>query len=198
MPVIDHLDLGAADLAAAEAFYAALGVSGLVRVRAAETAPTGFEGFTLSFVLAQPGDVDMLVERALNAGATSLKPAKKSLWGYGAAFQAPDGTVCTVASSSKKDTAPATGRVDDVVLQLGVADVAATKRFYADRGFTVAKSFGRKYAELDTGPVTLTLNKPGDLAKAVGVSADGTDPARLVIHGDAGSFTDPDGFVWSA
>lgn len=38
------------------------------------------------------------------AGATALKPAAKSLWGYGGVVQAPDGTIWTVASSSKKDT----------------------------------------------------------------------------------------------
>jgi hypothetical protein len=61
--------------------------------------------------------------------------------------------VTAVASSSKKDTGPATGQIDEVVLQLGVADVAASKRFYVERGFTVAKSYGRRYVEFDTGPV---------------------------------------------
>lgn len=100
----------------------------------------------------------------------------------------------TVASSSKKDTGPATGQIDEIVLQLEVADVAASKRFYVDRGFAVAKSYGRRYVELDTGPVKLTLNKRGALAKVAGVSADGTGSHRLLIGSDAGPFTDPDGF----
>jgi catechol 2,3-dioxygenase-like lactoylglutathione lyase family enzyme len=112
--------------------------------------------------------------------------------------QAPDGTIWTVASSSKKDTGPDTRRIDEIVLQLGVADVAASKRFYADRGLTVARSFARRYVEFDTGPVKLTLNKRRALAKVAGVPDDGTGSHRLVIGGDDGPFTDPDGFVWEA
>ena len=46
-----------------------------------------------------------------------------------------------------------------MVLLLGVADVAASKRFYIDRGLAVAKSFGRKYVEFATpsSPVNLAL-----------------------------------------
>jgi hypothetical protein len=84
------------------------------------------------------------------------------------------------------------------VLQLGVADVAASKRFYADRGFAVTKSYGRRYVEFDTGPVKLTLYKRRALAKVAGVSLDGTGSHRLVIGGDAGPFTDPDGFAWES
>lgn len=71
-----------------------------------------------------------------------------------------------------------------------------SKRFYSDRGLVVAKSYGRRYAELDTGPVTVTLNKRRALAKAAGVSPDGTGSHRLSIGSDAGPFTDPGGFVW--
>lgn len=130
------------------------------------------------------------------AGATALKPAAKSLWGYGGVVQAPDGTIWTVASSSKKDTGPATRHIDEMVLQLGVADVAASKRFYADRGFAVGRSFGRRYVEFDTSPVRLSLHKRRALAKVAGVAPDGTGSHRLAVAGDAGSFTDPDGFAW--
>jgi hypothetical protein len=41
-------------------------------------------------------------------GATPLKPVAKSFWGYGGVVQAPDGAIWTVATSSKKDTGPAT------------------------------------------------------------------------------------------
>jgi hypothetical protein len=69
---------------------------------------------------AAPGS---LVGAALDAGATPLKPAAKSLWGYGGVVQAPDGTIWKVATSAKKDTGPATRRIDERVLVLGVADV---------------------------------------------------------------------------
>lgn len=169
-----------------------------MRLRASEAPTTGFRGFTLSLTVSQPATVDCLISAALDAGATSLKPAAKSLWGYGGVVQAPDGTIWTVASSSKKATDPATRQIDEIVLQLGVADVAASKRLYVDRGLTVAKSYGRRYVEFDTGPVKLTLYKRRALAKVAGVSADGTGSHRLTIGSDSGPFTDPDGFVWEA
>lgn len=87
-----------------------------------------------------------------------------------------------------------------MVLLLGVADVTASKRFYADRGLAVAKSFGNKYVEFAAGPgpVKLALYKRRALAKDAGVPADGTGSHRLVLGGDAGAFTDPDGFAWEA
>lgn len=41
----------------------------------------------------QPSDVDQIVRRALEAGATALKEVKKGMWGYGDAepFSDPDG-----------------------------------------------------------------------------------------------------------
>ncbi|NED94166.1 glyoxalase [Phytoactinopolyspora alkaliphila] len=198
MTTIEYVTFEVADTTAANGFYTALGLDKHVRVRASEAPTTGFRAFTLSLVVSQPADVDGLVGAALDAGATTLKPAAKSLWGYGGVVQAPDGTILTVASSSKKDAGPATMRIDDVVLQLGVEDVAASKRFYADRGLTVGKSYGRKYVQFDSGPVTLALYKRRALAKVAGVSPDGTGSHRLVVGSDAGPFTDPDGFAWEA
>jgi hypothetical protein len=86
------------------------------------------------------------------------------------------------------------------VLQLGVADVAESKRFYVDRGLAVAKSYGRRYVQFGppSSPVTLALYRRGALAKVAGVSPDGTGSHRIVIGGDAGPLTDPDGFAWEA
>lgn len=84
------------------------------------------------------------------------------------------------------------------MLQLGVEDVSASKQFYINHGLTVAKSYGRKYLELDTGPVKLSLNKRAALAKTAGVPAEGAGSHRLSISSDAGAFTDPDGFVWDS
>jgi predicted lactoylglutathione lyase len=199
MASIEFVTIEVPDTEAAERFYtAAVGLGTQVRLRAAEAPTTGFRGFTLSLVVSRPATVDGLISAAVDAGATPLKPAAKSLWGYGGVVQAPDGTIVTVASSSKKDTGPATGQIDAIVLQLGVVDVAASKRFYVDRGLTVAKSYGRRYVEFDTGPVKLTLYKRRALAKVAGVSPDGTGSHRLIVGSDAGPFTDPDGFVWEA
>jgi predicted lactoylglutathione lyase len=199
MASIEFVTIEVADTTAAERFYnTAFGLGTRVRLRSSEAPTTGFRGFTLSLVMSQPATANNLIDTALNAGATSLKPAEKSLWGYGGAVQAPDGTIWTVASSSKKDTGPATGEIDEFVLQLGVADVAASKQFYVDRGFDVAKSYGRRYVALDTGPVNLALYKRRALAKVAGVSDEGTGSHRLIIGSDAGPFTDPDGFVWES
>lgn len=197
MAAIESVTIEATDPAAAEAFYlAAFDLAGRVRVRACDAPASGFRGFIMSLVVSQPATVRKLVDDATGAGATPLKPAAKSLWGYGGVVQAPDGTIWTIASSSKKDTGTASGKIDGIVLQLGVTDVAASRRFYADRGFTVAKSFGRKYVEFDTGPVSLTLNRRDALAKTASVPATGDGAHRLAIIGDDGRFTDPDGFAW--
>src|ERR1700730_3431761 len=61
-----------------------------------------------------------------------------------------------------------------------VADVAASKRFYIDRGLAVARSFGRKYVEFATPSslVKLALYGRGALAKDAGLSPDGTGSHR--------------------
>jgi uncharacterized glyoxalase superfamily protein PhnB len=201
MVSIESVTLEVADAAAADTFYtAAFGLGTTVRVRASEAPATGFRGFTLSLTVSQPATANGLIDAALDAGATALKPAAKSFWGYGGVVQAPDGTIWKIATSEKKDTGPATREIDQIVLLLGVADVAATKQFYIDRGLPVAKSFGRKYVEFDTAssPVKLALYGRRALAKDAGVPPDGTGSHRLVIGSDAGTFTDPDGFAWEA
>ena len=167
-------------------------------MRASEAPTSGFRAITLSLVVSQPSTVDSLIGTAVEAGATTLKPAAKGFWGYGGVVQAPDGTIWKVATSSKKDTGPATRQVDDVVLLLGVADVKASKRFYVERGVPVGKSFVGKYVEFDTKNIKVALYGRRALAKDAGVSEEGNGSHRLVIASDAGPFTDPDGFVWEA
>jgi catechol 2,3-dioxygenase-like lactoylglutathione lyase family enzyme len=89
---------------------------------------------------------------------------------------------------------------DEFVLQLGVADVAASKRFYIERGLEVAKSYGRRYVQFasPSSPVTLALYGRRNLAKTAGVSSDGAGSHRVAITSAAGPFTDPDGFRWEA
>jgi hypothetical protein len=196
---IESITLEMPDPEAAGAFYAAaFGLGDIVRVRASEAPTTGFRGFAMSLVVSQPSTVDSLIATALDNGATTLKPPTKSFWGYGGVVQAPDGTIWKVATSSKKDTGPATRQVDDVVLLLGVENVKATKRFYVERGLAVAKSFGSKYVEFEAAgsPVKLALYSRRAAAKDAGVAPEGTGSHRIVIGGDAGRFTDPDGFMW--
>jgi predicted lactoylglutathione lyase len=201
MASIDSVLLEVADLPAAERFYAAaFDLGSAVRLRASDEPTSGFRGFTLSLVVSQPGTARALLDAALEAGATSLKPAAKSFWGFGGVVRAPDGTIWKVATSAKKDTGPATRQVDTIALLLGVADVRASKRFYAERGLAVAKSFGGKYVEFaaGSGPVTLALYGRRALAKDAGVPVDGSGSHRVVLVGDGGPVTDPDGFAWEA
>ncbi|MFB7223588.1 glyoxalase [Streptomyces sp. NPDC056227] len=193
--------LEVADPEAARRFYSAFGVDTYIRLRASEAHSTGFRGFTLALTVSGPATVDSFVGAAVDAGATVLKPAAKSLWGYGGVVQAPDGTIWKIATSAKKDTGPATREIDEVVLLLGVEDVKATKQFYVGRGLTVAKSFGGKYAEFAPGqssPVKLALYKRRALAKDLGVPADGTGSHCIVLGSTADTFTDPDEFAWEA
>ncbi|MGA5495812.1 glyoxalase [Streptomyces cinereoruber] len=193
--------LDVADLEAARRFYRAFGVDAYVRLQASEAPSTGFRGFTMALTVANPATVDAFLGSAVDAGATVLKPAAKSLWGYGGVVRAPDGAIWKVATSAKKDTGPADREIDEVVLLLGVEDVKAARQFYADRGMAVARSFGGKYAEFvpgRSGAVKLALYKRRGLAKDLGVPADGTGSHRLVLGGTADAFTDPDGFVWEA
>ncbi|TDC93008.1 glyoxalase [Actinomadura sp. 7K507] len=199
MAYVEFVTLEVTDLTAAGHFYAnALDLDDRVRLDSSEAPTSGFRGFTMSIIVAQPANGDALIDAALDAGATSLKPAKKSLWGYGGAVRAPDGTVWTVASSSKKDTGPASRKIDDIVLQLGVEDVAASKRFYVDQGLEATKSYGGKYVEFSdpSSPVKLSLYKRRGLAKVAGVDPEGSGSHRLRIGSEAGPFTDPDDFAW--
>ena len=198
---ITSVTLEVPDPDAAGAFYrAAFGLGTQLRLRASQAPTTGFRGFTLSLVVSQPSTVDALVGAALDAGATTIRPVKKGFWGYGGVVRAPDGTIWKVATSAKKDTGPATRQIDDIVLLLGVEDVAATKQFYVDRGLTVARSFGSRYVEFDTPApyVKLALYRRRALAKDAGVPPEGTGSHRITITSAAGPFTDPDGFAWEA
>src|SRR3954447_14503633 len=199
MASIESVTLEVADTTAAQRFYSkAFGLGPELQLRASDAPTSGFRAFTLSLTVSQPATASALIDAALGAGATALKPAAKSLWGFGGVVQAPDGTIWKVATAKKKNTGPATREIDKIVLLLGATDAAASKRFYADRGLAVAKSFGRKYVEFDvpSGPVALALYGRRALAKDAGVAQDGSGSHRLVIGGDAEPFTDPDGFEW--
>ena len=199
MTFINSVTLDVTDAHAAADFYrTAFGLDGQVNVRVSDAPTTGFRGYTLSLTVSQPSTADHLINDALAAGATTLKPAAKSFWGYGGVVQAPDGAIWKVATSSKKNTGPATKEIEKIVLLLGVDDMLASKRFYVDHGLAVARSFGRKYVEFATpdSPVMLALYGHRALAKDAGVSPDGSGSHRITVDGDAGAFTDPDGFAW--
>ena len=196
---VRSITLETPDPAAAQSFYAsALGVPAPVGLRPSTASTSGFRGFTLSLVVPQPSTVDAVTDAARKAGASVLKPVEKSFWGYGGVVEAPDGSIWKVATSSKKEVGAPAGRIDDIVLLLGVEDVKASKRFYLEHGLTVKRSFGSKYVEFDAPPshVKLALYGRRALAKDAGVPGEGTGSHRILIGTDHESFTDPDGFEW--
>ena len=80
MASIDSITLEVGDPTAAQAFYStAFGLGPELQLRAAEAPTSGFRGFTRSLTVAQPANVRALVDAALDAGATEIKPAAKSL-----------------------------------------------------------------------------------------------------------------------
>lgn len=196
---IDSISLEADDPEAAQRFYAdAFGLdASRVRTVATDAPSSGFRGFTVSLVVAQPANVRALFDAAVAAGASVLKPVEKSMWGVGGVVQAPDGAIWNLATSSKKDTEPASREFEHLVVLLASDDVAASKRFYTDRGLAVGKSFG-SYVDFATpsSPIGLGLYKRRALAKTSGVDEAGSGSHRLRLHSDGGSFTDPAGFVW--
>ncbi|MEU7137848.1 glyoxalase [Nocardia sp. NPDC046473] len=198
---IESVTLEVSDLATATAFYdAAFDLGDKLHIRATDAPTNGFRGYILSLVVSQPSTVDSLIGSALDAGAATIKPAKKSFWGYGGVIQAPDGAIWKVATSAKKDTGPATRAIDDFVVLLGVDKVKATKQFYVDRGLTVGKSFGSKYVEFEApaSSVKLALYGRKAAAKDAGVDPEGAGSHRIVLGSGIGPCADPDGFVWEA
>ncbi|MEU5546521.1 hypothetical protein AB0G85_29620 [Streptomyces sioyaensis] len=117
--ILASVTLDVADPEAARRFYSDFGVDTYIRLRASEAHSTGFRGFTMALTVSGPATVDGFVAAAVDAGAAVLKPATKSLWGYGGVVRAPDGTIWKIATSAKKDTGPATREIDEVVLLLG-------------------------------------------------------------------------------
>ncbi len=187
------------DVAAPERFYAALGLAERVGVRATDQPSSGFHGFTLSLVVPRPATADAWLNTAVELGATLVKPGRKSFWGYGGSFLAPDGSTWTVASSTKKDDGPGALEHDDLVLLLGVDDVKAAKHLHTERGFEVARSYGSRYVEFASpgAGFTLALQSRRAIAKNAGVDPEGSGSHRLVIHSDATELVDPDGYVWA-
>ena len=59
---------------------------------------SGFDGFTLAHNVASEAEADQVLEQAVAAGATLVKPAQKVFWGgYSGYFKDPDGHLWEVA-----------------------------------------------------------------------------------------------------
>lgn len=88
-------------------------------MRTSDAPTTGFRGFTLGLDVAERSSVDKLIDVAIDAGATQLKPAKKQLWGgHSGVVQAPNGTIWKVATTARRDDGTAAGTIERVVDRL--------------------------------------------------------------------------------
>lgn len=59
---------------------------------------TGFEGFSIAHNVSSESEVDEVIDQAVKAGATLVKPAQKVFWGgYSGYFSDPDGHLWEVA-----------------------------------------------------------------------------------------------------
>lgn len=122
-PRISMITLGVADLAASREFYEKglglpamdsppsvafftlngtwLGLYGredLARDAGVPSDGNGFGGISLSHNLASEAEVDALLEQAVNAGATLVKPAQRADWGgYHGYFADADGHLWEIA-----------------------------------------------------------------------------------------------------
>ncbi|WP_308798955.1 VOC family protein [Agromyces silvae] len=205
------VSLGASDIGEAREFYAsamrpaeteegdavALDLHGTARVRLASSSAlaaeagvpvttVGFRGYVLTYILGRPAEVRTVMELAASAGAATVKPARKALFGsFSGALRAPDGSIWKLASSTNADTgrAAAGPRPSETTLILGVADPVASKRFYEALGLTTDRDYGRKYLDFHpaAGAPRLCLMERAVLAKDTGVDPEGSGFSRMVL-----------------
>lgn len=151
---------------------------------------TGFQGFTLSYLVDSAEGVDAVLASAVRAGAEIVKPPKSALWGYGGVFTDPDGYLWKAASSSKPkrgsrrdrskaqlpEAGGATPSPREIVILLGAKDLKRTKQFYRDGlSCPIDKNYpGFVSFKLSDGSFPLALYKWDALAKDAGVAADGS------------------------
>lgn len=234
--ILDDITLDAADTAAAHSFYtSALGAqaedgrldlhgTAAILIGDATTPPTGFRGYTMSYIVKQPTEVETVLAAAAAGGAEILKPAKKMLFGaFSGVFRAPDGSIWKVAAPTKKDTGPSQNPPvpTETAVLLAVDSPKASKSFYEALGLTTDRDYGNKYIDFAPAPgcYRLGLMQRKALAKDVGVDDGGSDARGVVfgirvetssdtqrlldaavaaggtVSGDA-RFLDPDGHAW--
>ncbi|MFJ2521387.1 VOC family protein [Cellulosimicrobium cellulans] len=139
---------------------------------------TGFRGYVLSTIVDQPRDVETLLEVARANEATTVKPAKKQLFGeFTAVYRAPDGALWKIAAAGKKNGSAAASPVRPVesALYLGVASPKASRSFYESLGMLTDRDYGEKFIDftVGVGASRLGLLPRKALAKDAGVADDG-------------------------
>ncbi|CEG86643.1 VOC family protein [Propionibacterium freudenreichii] len=151
-----------------------------------EGASSSFPGYVVTYALAQPSEVQAVMDTAAHAGAQVLKPAKKALFGsFSGSFRAPDGSIWKVAADSNKNKGPvaAAPRPTEISIILGVKDPKASRAFYQALGLKTDRDYGNKYIDFHPvdGAVRLCLMQRGVLAKDVGINDPGDGTGGLTL-----------------
>ncbi|MEH3052545.1 MAG: VOC family protein [Patulibacter minatonensis] len=223
MPSIARITLGTPELDVAGAFYArVLGapvptegaaidlhgrgeLASATVVDLAERADTppeisGFRGFAISYLVAEPGEVDALVARTVAEGGEEMKPARQGFFGgYAAVVRTVDGSLWKIASERKKDW----GKVGEppvpieVGALLGVASPKASKAFFTALGLATDRGRGSRHADVGTTPgaVRLGLLPREGLAKDLGNEPWGSGFAALELTLAAASLEELDAIL---
>lgn len=155
-----------------------------------EKASSSFPGYVVTYALAQPGEVQAVMDAAARAGAQVLKPAKSALFGsFAGSFRAPDGSVWKVAADSHKNKGQAatSPRPTEISIILGVENPKASRTFYQALGMRTDRDYGSKYIDFhpQEDAVRLCLMPRSALAKDVGVGDPGTGTGAMALRHNA-------------
>jgi hypothetical protein len=172
---IQSIILEMPDPTAASGYYgAAFDLGSRLDVRTSDTPSSRFRAFMLSLASSQPADVDELISSSVDAGATLLKPAEKSLWGYGGTVQAHGRSDLEGRDVLEEEHRP--GYLRDRRRRAAAGSRGRTREQMVLRRPRPDRSgaSGRAYVEFATDGIQLGLYKRGALAKDAGVPPDGT------------------------
>ncbi|MCF8610949.1 VOC family protein [Gordonia sp. HY285] len=170
---------------------------------APEVASSPFPGYVVTYALAQPSEVQAVMDAAAHAGAQVLKPAKKALFGsFSGSFRAPDGSIWKVAADSNKNKEPAAAapRPTEISIILGVKDPKASRTFYQALGLKTDRDYGNKYIDFQPADnaVRLCLMQRNVLAKDVGINDPGDGTGGLTLSHRAETSEDIDQLISTA
>src|SRR5437763_374440 len=118
---------------------------------------SGFRGFTLSYIVADPSGVDDMLARLVAAGGQVAKEPRLAFWGYSAHVADPSGHLWKIASPKRR---PLLGRnrtagspdpvpAQELALTIGVADIKRSRRFYEDGLGNPTKKAYSKFVSFD-------------------------------------------------
>ena len=169
----------------------------------ADPATSGFRGFVLSLIVAQPSEVKALLDAATAGGARVVKPAKKQLFDeFTAVYQAPDGAVWKLAAATNKDTGPASRppKPTETAIYLGVTKPKASKTFYEALGMSADRDYGDKFIDftITDGVCRLGLLPRKALAKDAGVDEHGDGFSAVFLTHTAASREEVDTLLSAA